>query len=62
MNRHEGIGHDYGLLGCSVAHLVSAIKQLPRHNEAQGFGSFEINRQLVLSWRLHGKIARVCSA
>ena len=37
-------------------HLIGACEHGRRHGEAEGLRNFEIDHELVLGWRLHGKI------
>ena len=53
---------------CSAAnfslfdHLVGGGEQGLRHGETKRFGRFEIDHQLVLSWRLHRQVGRLLTS
>ena len=40
-------------------HLVGASKQRRRHGEAERLGGLEVNREVILCWRLHRQIGRL---
>src|SRR5262249_44210818 len=48
-----------GASAASFDHLVGALLENPRHVEAQYFGGLEVDHQLELYRRLHGKLARL---
>src|SRR4029453_3209024 len=53
-----------GLMECSKKrslfdHLVSSSEHRVRHGETERFGRLEIDRQIVLGWRLHRQVGRL---